>query len=44
MPMNPSFEQRIQWHIEHARNCSCRKIPGAILEEIKKRNKGRDKI
>jgi len=38
MPANPTIEQRIDWHIEHARNCSCREIPAKLMEEIKKRN------
>ena len=37
MPVNPTLGQRIQWHIEHARNCKCRPIPDKILKEIKKR-------
>lgn len=37
MPKNPTLEQRIKWHVEHARNCQCRKLGGKILEEIKKR-------
>jgi hypothetical protein len=37
MPKNPTMDQRIQWHLEHAKNCSCRKIEGKIAEEMKKR-------
>ncbi len=37
MPKNPTLDQRIKWHLEHARNCSCRPLAGKILEEIKKR-------
>jgi hypothetical protein len=37
MPKNPSLKQRIKWHLEHAKNCSCRPLGGKILEEIKKR-------
>jgi hypothetical protein len=37
MPKNPSLDQRVEWHVEHARHCSCRKLEGKILEEIKKR-------
>jgi hypothetical protein len=37
MPKNPTLEQGIKWHVEHARNCQCRKLGGKILEEIKKR-------
>ncbi len=38
MPKNPTLDQRIAWHVEHAKNCPCRPITGKILEEIKKRN------
>lgn len=37
MPKNPTLDQRVKWHIEHVRNCSCRPLGGKILEEIKKR-------
>ncbi len=37
MPKNPSLDQRVKWHVEHARACSCREIPVSILKEIKKR-------
>jgi len=37
MPKNPTLDQRIEWHLEHARNCTCRPLGGKILEEIKKR-------
>lgn len=38
MPKNPILDQRVEWHVKHARNCSCRPLGGKILEEIKKRN------
>jgi len=37
MSKNPSMDQRVEWHVEHARNCSCRKLEGKMLEEIRKR-------
>jgi hypothetical protein len=37
MPKNPTLDQRVNWHVEHARNCTCRALGGKILEEIKKR-------
>jgi hypothetical protein len=36
MPKNPSLQQRIEWHLEHAKNCGCREIPGKLKEEMKK--------
>jgi len=37
MPENASFEQRVGWHLEHAKNCSCRPIPKKLLKEMKKK-------
>jgi hypothetical protein len=38
MPKNPTFDQRIEWHLAHSKNCACRPPGEKILEEIKKRN------
>ncbi len=27
MPKNPTLDERINWHIKHAKNCLCRPIP-----------------
>ena len=27
MPEDPTLEQRLEWHHEHARHCDCRKPP-----------------
>jgi hypothetical protein len=35
MPKNASFEQRVKWHKEHAKNCACRPIPEKLLKEMK---------
>jgi hypothetical protein len=37
MPKNPTLDERISWHLEHAKNCLCRPLGGKILEEIHKR-------
>jgi hypothetical protein len=37
MPKNPTFEQRVKWHLAHQKNCSCRPIAGKLAEELKKR-------
>jgi len=37
MPKNPTLEQRLEWHLEHAKNCQCRRITGKLAEEMKKR-------
>lgn len=43
MPKNPTLEQRIEWHIEHARHCSCRKMPESIAKAIAERKKTKKK-
>jgi hypothetical protein len=37
MPDKASLEQRLKWHLEHAKSCGCRPIPVKIAEELKKR-------
>ncbi|MFA5025307.1 MAG: hypothetical protein WC503_02280 [Candidatus Shapirobacteria bacterium] len=37
MPKNPTLNQRVEWHLEHSKNCNCRPLSGKILEEIIKR-------
>jgi hypothetical protein len=27
MPKKPTEAERLEWHIEHAQNCTCRKMP-----------------
>jgi hypothetical protein len=36
MPKNPTIEQRLHWHIEHAKNCGCREMPEKLKAEMKK--------
>lgn len=38
MPKNPTFEQRAQWHLEHAEHCQCRTMPEKLKEEMRKRH------
>jgi hypothetical protein len=35
MPKNPSFEERMEWHIKHMENCSCREPTPKLKEEMK---------
>ena len=37
MPERATIEQRMEWHLEHSRNCSCRPIPEKIVKEMKRR-------
>jgi hypothetical protein len=38
MPKNANLDQRVTWHIEHAKACRCReKMPASIAGEIARR-------
>lgn len=37
MPRNATLDQRIAWHVEHARHCGCRPIPEKLRAEMTKR-------
>lgn len=37
MPKKPTLDQRIAWHLEHARHCGCRPIDGKLKDEMKRR-------
>lgn len=34
---NASEDERIAWHIDHAKNCGCRKIAGKLAELLQRR-------
>jgi hypothetical protein len=34
MPANPTKEQRVQWHFEHAVACGCRPVPKNLADEV----------
>jgi hypothetical protein len=37
MPPKPTEDQRIVWHLEHVKNCSCMPIPKGVIEIMNKR-------
>lgn len=37
MPAKTTMEQRLEWHLEHAKNCGCRPIPEKVTEEMENR-------
>jgi hypothetical protein len=37
IPTNPTLDQRIAWHLEHAKACGCRDIPETLRAEIARR-------
>ncbi|MGE0159277.1 MAG: hypothetical protein AB7T31_07670 [Gemmatimonadales bacterium] len=36
MPKNPTPKQRLEWHLAHARACSCRALSAEKLASLKK--------
>ena len=40
MPKNANRDQRVEWHIEHAKACRCREdMPASIADEIARRRR-----
>jgi len=37
MPPNATLDQRIDWHLEHARECGCRELPASVVKALKAR-------
>jgi hypothetical protein len=37
MPKNATDDERITWHLAHAKNCDCREIPAGVMALLKKR-------
>ncbi len=35
-----TMDERVEWHIEHARECGCRPIPASVNAEIERRLDG----
>ena len=31
------LDRRVQWHLEHARECGCRAVPRTVAEELERR-------
>lgn len=38
MAKNAAFEERVKWHQEHIKNCTCAPMPKKLLEEMKEKN------
>jgi hypothetical protein len=41
MPKNPSAQQRLEWHMAHAKACACRPMPASMLAASKRAAKAR---
>jgi len=37
MPMGSTLDQRVKWHVAHAKACGCREIPPTVLKELRRR-------
>jgi hypothetical protein len=37
MPRNATVEQRIDWHVAHARVCGCREMPASVRKMCEER-------
>jgi hypothetical protein len=37
MPHHATLEQRLEWHVKHAANCTCREMPERIRRELEAR-------
>ena len=37
MPDNPTEDQRLAWHLDHSKNCGCRKAPARMVALAVKR-------
>ncbi len=31
-----TVDERVKWHLEHAKNCGCRPVPATVLKEMTK--------
>ena len=41
LPSGATENQRIEWHIEHTRNCACRPFPQGLLAKLSEAEKCR---
>ena len=39
MPMGSTIDQRVRWHVAHAKACGCREIPPTVLKELRRLGK-----
>jgi hypothetical protein len=36
MPQNPTSKERLKWHLEHAKKCTCHPFTKEFIEKLKK--------
>ena len=37
IPANATFEERVKWHLDHIKNCTCAPIPKKLAEEMRQK-------
>jgi hypothetical protein len=37
MPSAATLDQRVRWHLAHAKACGCRAVPATVVAELKRR-------
>jgi hypothetical protein len=43
MPTNAKLEERVAWHVAHAKACACRPMPASVVEALKAGKAGKAK-
>ena len=43
MPERATLDERVKWHLMHAKACGCRQIPDTVLRELARRGLKRPK-
>jgi hypothetical protein len=41
MPSGATAEQRVEWHLDHAKNCACRPFPQGLLGKLSEADRQR---
>jgi hypothetical protein len=41
MPKKPTLDERVQWHLAHAKACGCREIPKTVIAELRRRGQAK---
>jgi len=41
MAKNATLDDRVRWHVAHAKVCNCRPMPPSVVAELKRRQAAR---
>jgi len=39
MPAKATLDERVRWHVAHAKACGCRAIPATVVRELERRGR-----